>query len=384
VRAGLALLFVAAAGVAGRWLPPRLAGDVDFVEYAAAARVLLAGGDPYDARSLLPHQAAAGWPHPTAIMMWNPPWVFPLVLPAGLPASGPAFAAWAAAQLVAVCWAAAAAWRLYGGPRRWTPLVVLLAAAFPPTFFLVCFGQMSGFAVAGLVGFLAGLRANRPADAGVALALTAVKPHLLLPFAALLACVAATHRPTRIAAVVGGLVLVAAALFPMLWNPHVWADWLAATRAPTDAFHLSPADWDPPILAAELSKACGNSLAVQFAPSAAAAVLLVARWWQRRQTWDWERELPAVVLVCLLTTGYGAWGFDLVLLLLPLAQAAAWAAADGRARLILWALLVFLAGCASVYMALLPILWWTPAVAAGYGLVALIARPGQAARAAAR
>lgn len=383
MRVGLALLFVAAAGVAGRWLPPRWTGENDFVEYAAAARVLLAGGNPYDPQRLLPHQTAAGWPHPMAQMMWNPPWVFPLVLPAGMPAAGPAFALWAAVQFAAVVWAAAAAWRLYGGPRAWTPLVVLLAAVFPPAFFLVCLGQISGFALAGLVGFLAGLRAGRPAAAGIALALTAVKPHLLLPFAALLAAVAATHRPTRRAVLVGSGVLVAAAVFPMLWNPHVWPDWLAATRTPADEFHLSPADWDPPILAAELSKAFGNSLAVQFVPSAAATALLLVHWWRRRHAWNWERELPAVVLVCLLTTGYGAWGFDLVLLLLPCAQAAAWVAADGRARLVLWAVLVYLAGCAAVYMALLPVLWWTPAVAAGSVALALLARPGQAARPAA-
>src|SRR5438552_1374786 len=98
----LAALVVVAAGFAGQFLPADAAGKTDFVEYASAARLLLAGDNPYDAAKLLPLQRAAGWGDPKADMMWNPPWVFPLVLPTGAVPWTAGLLTWVAAQLIAV------------------------------------------------------------------------------------------------------------------------------------------------------------------------------------------------------------------------------------------------------------------------------------------
>src|SRR5262245_19868791 len=56
----------------------------DFIEYWAAAKVTLAGGNPYDPAQLLPLQTANGRDTDQAIMMWNPPWSLAFVLPLGL------------------------------------------------------------------------------------------------------------------------------------------------------------------------------------------------------------------------------------------------------------------------------------------------------------
>src|SRR5687767_6591448 len=71
--------FVGVAALAGRWVPDTAAGVTDFVEYRAAATLLLAGENPYDPAKLHPLQKAVGWPFEKADMMWNPPWVFPIV-----------------------------------------------------------------------------------------------------------------------------------------------------------------------------------------------------------------------------------------------------------------------------------------------------------------
>ena len=242
----------------------------------------------------------------------------------------------------------------------------MLALAFAPMLFLMRLGQIPGFMLFGLVGFLVAMRLGRPGWAGVAMAFTAVKPHLLLPFAVLLACDAIITPKTRKAVLVGGGLLVACALFPMLWNANVWSQYVKGTRAPTDEFHYSTADWDPPILASKLGVYFNNSMAVQFAPSVIATLLLVGYWFTQRKVWSWERELPRVTLVSFLTTGYGAWGFDLIVLLLPIMQVAAWVAQSHNPRLQLWATLGYLSFNTAIYMALLPVIWWTPVIVLSY------------------
>jgi hypothetical protein len=114
---------------------------------------------------------------------------------------------------------------------------------------------------------------------------------------------------------------------------------------------------------------------VQFAPSVIATAALVGYWWTRRRDWDWARELPAVVLLSVLTTGYGAWGFDLVVLLLPVVQAAAWLANGSSPRLALWSAAGYLAFNAAAFADLIPALWWAPVVAVGYLAVTLFTQP---------
>ena len=379
-----ALVAVAAAALAGRWVPAGVGATVDFAEYAGAARVLAGGGDMYDARSLLAEQLPAGWvglrpgtdkQTPDAQMMWNPPWVAPLILPLARVGWGPGFAAWVTAQLLAVAASALLLWRSFGGPPSRTAAALALALAFPPSIFLLKLGQISGLCLLGLAGFLAALRAGRPAVAGAALALTAVKPHLLVTFAAVLAADALIRPAPRRAVVVGVLILAACSLVPVAYRGGVWGEYVAATRLPTDEFHVSTGDWNVPILAGKLARLAGESVAVQFAPSALATLAWLGVWWRRRHDWDWTEVMPALVLTCLLTTGYGAWGFDLVLLLVPLAWAGTRLARAGG-RPALYGVAAYLFGCAAICLSNVPVVLWTPAAALFTLAAWLVTRPG--------
>ena len=381
------VILVVAAGLVGQVLPPSVGAKVDFAEYGAAARVLRSGGDMYDPRSLLEHQLPAGMvgerpgtakAMPDAQMMWNPPWVTPLVLPLAWVGWGPGFAAWVMAQFLAVLISVALMWSSFGGPRRLLPLALVLALAFPPLLYLLRFGQSSGFMLLGLAGFLAALKANRPLLAGLALALTAVKPHLLFTFAALVAADALIRPGRRRAVAVGVLVLGVCALTPVLLRPGVWQEYVAATKMPSDDFHVAPADWDPPILAGEFAKLVGGSMAAKFAPSVVATLVWLGIWWRGRRDWDWAGRLPAVVLTCLLTTGYGAWLFDLTLLLVPLVWVGARLAnAGGRAALYFGN--AYLIGCAFLLAAPVVPLSVTPVIAlytlAAWAVTRPVARP---------
>jgi hypothetical protein len=75
-----------------------------------------------------------------------------------------------------------------------------------------------------------------------------------------------------------------------------------------------------------------------------------------------------------LTTGYGAWGFDLVVLLVPIAHAAARIAGTGNARLMLWSAMAYLAFCGAMLVGLVYVLWWAPLVTLGYAAVVAVTR----------
>ena len=75
--------------------------------------------------------------------------------------------------------------------------------------------------------------------------------------------------------------------------------------------------------------------------------------WTRRATWNTVEELPLLTMLSFLTTPYGAWHFDLVVLLLPILQVAAKLVDSPRAKL---GLLVY--GIINAIMVVLAVSGW--------------------------
>ena len=67
----------------------------------------------------------------------------------------------------------------------------------------------------------------------------------------------------------------------------------------------------------------------------------VPYWLTQRRDWKWKEQLPLLLTVSVLTTAYGGWPFDLVLLLLPVLQTATLAARRGWNAVSVSALLLF-------------------------------------------
>jgi hypothetical protein len=216
--------------------------------------------------------------------------------------------------------------------------------------------------------------------AGLFAALTAIKPHLLLPFALLLALQTLRGGRTWRTVVAGGAALILFGLLPMLWNPHVWSQYLEATAAQSAGTHNTPNEWMHPTLGYWLRTLHPDRpMALMFLPLLAAVPVVIGYWWVRRKEWNWTTELPRVVLVSLLTAPYGAWGFDLVLLLVPVVQAVVWVAKDSRR----WVWLTFGGLFAAINLVALYSLrfensmangWLTPAVTVGYVVAAIVFR----------
>ncbi len=370
------LLAAPASAQAPTVFPPR-----DFVEYYSAARVHAEGGNPYDGAQLMPWQVAmmpAG-EHTGVVMLWTPPWTLPLYTPFGRLDPNAAHLAWLGTQSLLLLLSGLALAAVYGGGRRWAGLVPVgvLLTSFEVTRLLV-YGQNSALVLAGLCGFLYFRTRGYPVAAGLVGALTAVKPHLLLPFATLLLLDARAPAGRRV--LLGGAVALAVgSLLATLPNRAIFADFLAAITAPTSATAVAVTDWELPLASYHLRMAIDPAqFRWQFLPAALACLGYAAVRVRAATPWDWPARLPLVVLVSLLAAPYGAWVFDLVLLALPVTATIFLALNTGRAVAVVAAVASHLVRDAVA--AGIPSLgggWpMTPIALAGYVIVAALAKRG--------
>lgn len=281
----------------------------DFVEYWAAARLTLAGQNPYDPALLLPQQRAAGRDTNEAVMMWNPPWSLAVVLPLGVLDARTAQLLWFAVNLAAVGFCGHRLWHLFGGnpDRRWIGWAVSLG--FMPTLFALQSGQIGPLLLLGAVLFLECDRRGWHFAAGAATVLLAVKPHLAYLVWAAILCDALARR--RFAVIAGGLAAgLACTLLPLAFNPqvlHQYAD--AMTNRP-------PAQWVSPTIGSVLRLTFGEHLfRLQFVPITVGLAWFTWHWRRAGTGWNWTEQLPLLLLVSFVTAPYGAWPFDMVLLL---------------------------------------------------------------------
>jgi Glycosyltransferase family 87 len=365
---------------------PRLAESgalqpYDYLEYWSAGRAVLHGDNPYDGAVLYPLQAEAGTIYDVALMMWNPPWTLPLAMGLGaMPVRAGQFV-WFIGNLLAVLGSAMLLWRAYDGPRRLTWMPIAVSLAFAPVAFLLLMGQISGFLLLGLAGFLTAVRSNRWALAGGLAALTAIKPHLLVLFALALALEAVRTRAPRKAVAAGGMVLLIAGLVPLAWNAHIWGQYRAATAA-SESVHPHLNDWEHPTLGYAIRHALpGQPFNAMFIPAGVAVAGFLVYWWVRRRDWSWSVELPRLTVVSLLAAPYGAWAFDLVLLLVPVVQATAWLAQAqlGRRTVAVLAAAYLVANALAIRTVFEPLSvanpWIAPITLAGYLFVGWLTRP---------
>jgi hypothetical protein len=316
VLGGSALVFAADVVVhTPGFLIPR-----DFPEYWAAGRVNLRGGNPYHPDELLAEQKLADPDRTHAVMMWNPPPALAVYMPLGALPPRWATLLWVGLQLAAVFVACDLLWRTYCPTHR--GCAALVALSFVGTWWLVAYGQNTGFMLLGLAGFLHFARTDRPRAAGACVALTALKPHLLACFGVLLVADIVTRRG-RVALATGIAVVAGALAVALALNPAVVSQFVDATRHPAEgAVPLS--GWALPVPAYWLRMWLSpDQFWVQFVPCAVACAGFLAYRVRAGAAWGWSRTLPLVVAVSMLTTPYGGWIFDLPVLLVPVVWATA-------------------------------------------------------------
>jgi hypothetical protein len=307
----------------------------DFVEYWAAGRLNARGENPYDPERLYRQELEASPELTEEIMMWNPPWTLTVAMPFGLLPAEAGRSLWLLLHVGVVLGCADWLWRYYGGPTRFRWTAWIIGLAFAPTFFVLRMGQIGPLVLLGLVGFLYFEKRGWFGWAGAAAALAAFKPHLVYLFA--IALLLWARRQGRWTVLVGGgLTLAGLTVLPLARNPAVLEQY-------RHALSTYPPRFLAPIPGSLLRLAFGiEHLWLNYVPTVFGLGWLAVHWRRRRRNWVWAEETAVLLLVSFLTASYGVWQFDLVVLLIPVLQAALWVCHSARPRVIGFALTAFL------------------------------------------
>jgi hypothetical protein len=201
--------------------------------------------------------------------------------------------------------------------------------------------------------------------------LTALKPHLVFLFGLAVLLWALERRRWGVL-LACGLTLLAATAIPLACNPSVVEQYRATLGS------HSPSEWATPTLGTALRLVFGvQHTWLQFAPTVAGLIWFLPYWCRYRRSWDWAEQTPLLLLVSFLTSFYGTWSHDYVVLLLPAVQIATWLVHCRRRTVLGLALLAYLA-VSGVVLALpheLALIWLSSAVLLIYlGLRKLLCR----------
>jgi hypothetical protein len=293
----------------------------DFVSYWAAGELFAHHQNPYNADAVLRLERAQGFPSDKqALIMRNPPSALALVAPLGLVGYRTAAMLWSLMLFVCLIGSMWMLWDMHGRPgSRFRVLgypfgPVFVCLLFGPALVCLFAGQTALFALLGLVLFLRFHR-SRPFVAGMSLWLCALKPHLFLPFVAVLLVWIVTKR--NYAVVRGAMVaLGASSVAAFLIDPACAAQYTAM-------MHTAGMEREfIPCLGIALRLGVWPHAAwEQYAPAVAGCVWAIRYYWKRRDTWDWMEDGAPVMLVAIFVSPY-AWLTDQALALPALLQVA--------------------------------------------------------------
>ena len=299
----------------------------DTLEYWAAGKLFVEGGNPYDVASIFQLEKSAGSDYAEVAM--NPPIILGFVAPLGFFSARGADLLWLMLMLASTGLSIWILWNL-GGRRSW--LEQLLCLCFAPIIACIMIGQSGIFLLLGVMLFLA-FQESRPFFAGLALLVCALKPHLFVPFGiVLLLWVVSRRRYSLLAGFGAGLLCALAVAYVV--DPHAWSQWQQFMHAARPA--------ETPVQ--NLSRVFRNVLAkdvswFQFVPVAGASVWAIWYFRSRQERWNWLDQGLLLLIVSVGCAPY-SWLTDEAVLL-PAVIAGVWRASENRRTLL--PLVLFLA-----------------------------------------
>jgi len=281
-------------------LLPKAPSTRDYIFYWVTSQQLAHHANPYDPVSSTQLERAAGLPlNLNPGLMRNPPWALPLVYPLRFISLRVGWVLWALLLIACLVASVYLVWIIYGRPgnRRY-----LLGYSFGPALLCVIFGQTSLFALLGFVLFLR-LHRTHPFLAGISLWLCALKPHLFLPFSAVLVAWVLVSRSYKILA--GAAVAMAASCaITFAIDPSAWTQYSQMVRTSGIENEYIPClsyllrNWLSP-----------HSVWLQYLPAALGCAWALAYFWPRRNAWDWMNQGSPLMLVSILVAPY-SWIYD--------------------------------------------------------------------------
>jgi Glycosyltransferase family 87 len=279
----------------------------DFVEYWAASRLMLDGGNPYDLTQMLAIERNLGFAGKDALPMLNPPWTLPLVLPLALLPYPASQAIWLMLNFLLLLATVELCRRVYW---RWEqrPLAWMLGFSFVPALTCLAIGQITILVLLGLVGFLYFESQQQYWLAGMSLVVAAIKPHVLwLLWPAVLLWALRRGRGSVLLAF--GVTLAVLTAIAWFLNPGVFQHYWQGLQGYGVLVRSIPT------IGGWLMFAMGTQQPwARFLPVIPGLAWFSWSWTTNKASWCWRDRVPVLVLVSLVTGLYG-WYFDQVLLL---------------------------------------------------------------------
>lgn len=217
-----------------KWNMQNLPGSRDFIHYYAAAKLFLAGANPYDLGALKSLSDELGRGDTDPVVQWiYPSWVLPVYLLVLLPATLLPFSGavvfWGVLNLLLLCAAGIVIWRgvSKGLPTPLLPVVLLGSILFVPALDSIVYGQISILVLFGTACFFYYAEKGKDYRASFFLLLPASKAtvwYLLIPF---LAWWIIRNRRWKIPAGFLAFVILFSAIGE-IWVPGLFRYWLKA------------------------------------------------------------------------------------------------------------------------------------------------------------
>jgi hypothetical protein len=312
----------------GTLLPglPARTGKGDFRAYWSASHLLANGRNFSSDETLLETQTSlTGWDEDYAMKTWNPPWVLVWLLPYGVLGFEQATMLWMFTNIVLLAASVLVAWRLFpagAGQQKWLWGALLLAVLFPSSLVAILYGQVNLLVLFGLVMFFYFRQAGRPWAAGIALALTMAKPHIV--YLALAIILLQLLRERRWRTLAGfTLPLLLPLLLTWLLRPTFVPEYLQSVDGGQLLQYGTPTLVT--YLALQLHWPWLRLLGLLLLP------LLLLWWWKLDGRIPLLKAAGAAIFLSLVTAPFG-WSYDFVVLLLPLTQLVYWLQQDSVPR----------------------------------------------------
>jgi hypothetical protein len=298
---------------------PQNMGALDFRAYWSASYLLSQSENFSDDQLLFQVQKEfVGLDEDFPMKTWNPPWVLIWVLPYAVLSFSLATKLWLLTNILLLVFGIMAAWQLViesqSRLKSWVWLPLLAAILFPSTIVAMLFGQVNLLVFAGLAGFLFFYYRNQNVLAGLSLAFTMTKPHLV--YLALPIIFLFIIRERRwLVLIVYSLTLIVSTAVVFLLRPTFMAEYLSSTIG-GNLFA-----WEAATLTTYLSIAWGwpwvRVIGLLLAP------VLMFAWLFWRHRLNMLLWVEVTVLLSVITMPFG-WSYDYVVLLLPMCQIFAW------------------------------------------------------------
>lgn len=295
----------------------------DSVNYWAAGQLMLNGDNPYLSENVLDLRYTAGnftdFPPNAIFQIMYPPWAMTLLLPLGIFDYTVSSLLWLIIHVTVIIFSANHIWKIYNGPQDKKYILYLATIFFAPTFIVLVMGHFTTLHLLGLVGFLYFLQKsndepNKEFAAGFCAAIVLIKPQLLYLFLIALLIWTIHHRRWKM--ILGGMTFIVSTSFiSIVLNPLIFNQYVEAFSS------YSLGVWATPTLGTVLRAFSLNLIGrdiewLQVLPILFGLAWLMFDYRKHHKTWDWEEELPLVILVSFVTCPY-MWTYDMIVLLIP-------------------------------------------------------------------